>query len=153
MELPQRLTEPEFVRRLPPFLARFVSKSPMERSRQLATEFHRVEDAERRRLEDVMAWHTSTSGEQRHRTSSPERGNYHPLSISAGVEKGHLNRYRNIFPVSASAPIYVIDSNLTLFSSTTKLGVDCRDPTTTTSMRPTLHYMAATSLTLHRKAR
>ena len=26
----------------------------------------------------------------------------HPLSIAAGIEKGHLNRYRNMFPVSLS---------------------------------------------------
>jgi hypothetical protein len=98
-ELPLGLKDAEFVHGIPPFLARFIAKSPMERSRQLAIEFHQIEDAERRRLQDIMAWHTSTSGEQRQCNSAVGAGNYHPLSISAGVEKGHLNRYRNIFPV------------------------------------------------------
>lgn len=31
-----------------------------------------------------------------------ESGQIHPFSISAGVEKGHLNRYKNMWPVSTS---------------------------------------------------
>jgi len=45
----------------------------------------------------------STSGEQRQCSldNAPD-SDYHPLSISAGVEKGHLNRYRNIFPYDSA---------------------------------------------------
>lgn len=80
---------------LPSFLQSLVSLSPLERGRRLAAEFHELESLEQRRLTDVMEWHSLVP-----RTDKQSEEN--PLSISAGVEKGHLNRYRHIFPVSST---------------------------------------------------
>lgn len=78
---------------MPGFLKSLVQAHPTQRARRLASEFHQLESLEQSRLSDVMQWHSASQ-----RDSSESAQN--PLSISAGVEKGHLNRYRNIFPVS-----------------------------------------------------
>lgn len=96
---------------MPPYLQSLVSLSPVERGKRLATEFHELESLEQRRLTDVMQWHSSVP-----RTDKQSEEN--PLSISAGVEKGHLNRYRHIFPVSLALihPRYphVLDADLVI---------------------------------------
>ncbi|KAJ7771915.1 hypothetical protein DFH07DRAFT_734172 [Mycena maculata] len=61
-----------------------------EGTEALAMQFYRIELAEQRRLMGVMAFHSRESGGHTH---SP-----FPFSITAGVEKGSKNRYRNIWP-------------------------------------------------------
>jgi hypothetical protein len=39
---------------------------------------------------------------------------YHPFSISAGVEKGHLNRYKNMWPVSLALVMTALSPTLTI---------------------------------------
>lgn len=74
---------------------------------------------EQKRIQKVLDWHCQQSAvvelegkhgsgarssedevtlEQQHADSSMKLDGYHPFSISAGVEKGHLNRYKNIWP-------------------------------------------------------
>jgi hypothetical protein len=74
----------------------------MERARALAREFYLLEVAERERLEGTMHWHAHIQGKETGETS-PVAG-FRRFGISAGVELGNLNRYRNIFPVSLLAP-------------------------------------------------
>ncbi|GAA95835.1 hypothetical protein E5Q_02492 [Mixia osmundae IAM 14324] len=99
VELPAAYVTPAVTTHLPPFLSNLVQLSPTARARKLATEFFEIEQAEQRRLQAVMDWHASTSGLRPvSDESSSEAEESHPLSIAAGVEKGHLNRYKNIFP-------------------------------------------------------
>ncbi|KAJ7226090.1 hypothetical protein GGX14DRAFT_349051 [Mycena pura] len=69
----------------------------------LAMQFYRIELAEQRRLMNVMTHHTGMSGDVREESrmeggrGNGRRGRY-PYSITAGVEKGGKNRYRNIWP-------------------------------------------------------
>lgn len=62
----------------------------------LALQFHRIELAEQRRLQGVLAHHAKAS--QKHTTTSSASTRDHPFSITAGVEKGTKNRYRHIWP-------------------------------------------------------
>ncbi|KNZ48590.1 hypothetical protein VP01_554g5 [Puccinia sorghi] len=124
IELPL-LTDPlHDLPRLPPFLRRLLQDSPLKRAQRLAHEFHDLEMAEQHRLEDVMRWESNRSaaslssyfnsspsisasqpsltGQQPH--SKAQEGSlsvnrhHHPFSISAGVELGYKNRYKNIWP-------------------------------------------------------
>lgn len=76
---------------MPPFLKSLIESTPKQRAERLAAEYHELETLEQRRLTQLMEWHSSPQ--------SSSTASHNPLSISAGVEKGHLNRYRHIFPV------------------------------------------------------
>jgi hypothetical protein len=76
---------------LPPFLQSFAKLSPQKRAERLAREFHDLELMEQKRMQKLMDWHANVQ--------TQTAGASNPLSISAGVEMGHLNRYRHIFPV------------------------------------------------------
>lgn len=98
--------------RLPRFYQRLLQEDEEARARRLAHEFHDIEMAEQRRLQDVMRWHSSQRTEIR--TSGGDAclvpmgrpceggvldgASEHPFSISAGVELGYKNRYKNIWP-------------------------------------------------------
>lgn len=96
---------------------------PKERAEKLHKEYFDIEQAEQRRLQKVLDWHCQQSvvvdlakveienkkkeeakkkGADDMETDEAEKTTYHPFSISAGVEKGHLNRYKNMWPVRAS---------------------------------------------------
>lgn len=85
---------------LPQFLRELLVLDPQSRAERLTREFFAVEEVERQRLHDILSWHardaTVISNDE---PSSPSSQAYHPLSIAAGVEKGHLNRYKNMYPV------------------------------------------------------
>ncbi|KAF7320133.1 hypothetical protein MKEN_00797800 [Mycena kentingensis (nom. inval.)] len=77
-----------------------------EGTEALAMQFYRIELAEQRRLMNVLEHHTRESGDAapssraptlKDGDRSPDQG-VHPFSITAGVEKGSKNRYRNIWP-------------------------------------------------------
>ena len=95
-------------------------KSSMDR---LADEFYKIELHEQKRLQAVMDWHTKESGSQmpslliksgekddirrvvaEASPLSPKAGDkdYFPFSITAGVERGTKNRYKNIWPYDFS---------------------------------------------------
>jgi len=80
---------PQFAQQLPQCLKSFVNATPRSRGEKLAHEFYLVEAAEQKRLQEVLAWSA-----QCRPADEPD----HPFGISAGMEKGHLNRYKNIFP-------------------------------------------------------
>lgn len=96
---------------LPPWISAFASRAlPLTSETQsepedvnghdlaesLALQFHRIELAEQRRLQGVMAHHAKES--QAHSASAALSSRSHPFSITAGVEKGAKNRYRHIWP-------------------------------------------------------
>jgi protein tyrosine phosphatase len=67
-----------------------------EGSETLAMQFYRIELAEQRRLTGIMQHHsTQDSGV---RVADADNAVAFPYSITAGVEKGGKNRYRNIWP-------------------------------------------------------
>ncbi|KAF8887722.1 hypothetical protein BD779DRAFT_1525883 [Infundibulicybe gibba] len=68
-----------------------------EGTEALAMQFYRIELAEQRRLMGVMEHHSKESGGL-HGEASAEPSMNFPFSITAGVEKGAKNRYRNIWP-------------------------------------------------------
>lgn len=99
--------------------------TPKTRASKLHKEYFDIEQAEQRRLQKVLNWHCQQSvvvdsrveaakaaakekeaqekgnGDAQMQTDDKEENpTYHPFSISAGVEKGHLNRYKNMWPVS-----------------------------------------------------
>lgn len=92
--------------RLPAFFRRLLEEDEQARARRLAHEFHDLEMAEQRRLQDVMRWHSSQRAEISSNRGDgcliPVAGNgeggvldgatEHPFSISAGVELGYKNR-------------------------------------------------------------
>ncbi|KAK4705633.1 tyrosine-protein phosphatase 2/3, partial [Phenoliferia sp. Uapishka_3] len=87
---------PSTLSRLPPFLASLIRLSPTERAQLLAKQFYDLEVAERERLEGTLNWHANHQGkEDEHTTEGYE---YKKFGISAGIELGSLNRYKNIFP-------------------------------------------------------
>ncbi|KAA1078161.1 hypothetical protein PGT21_029792 [Puccinia graminis f. sp. tritici] len=127
IELPELTHPTRDLPRLPAFLRRLIQDSPIERARRLAHEFHDLEMAEQLRLEDVMRWESNRSltSSSRPPSSSPAistphlsqtshltqpsqnktiegsiaaNRHHHPFSISAGVELGYKNRYKNIWP-------------------------------------------------------
>lgn len=99
--------------RLPSFLQRLGQLSPQARSEKLHREYFELEQNEQKRIQKVLDWHCQQSavveleGKDGSKVLSPREDDpktpmkmdgYHPFSISAGVEKGHLNRYKNIWP-------------------------------------------------------
>lgn len=81
--------------------------SPLDRAQQLARQFYDLEVAERERLEGTMHWHAHVqAAEEAATAATPTAGGlasgFRRFGISAGVELGHLNRYKNIFPVRYS---------------------------------------------------
>lgn len=113
---------------LPPYLRSLVDLSPMSRADRLARQFYELEAAERERLEGTFRWHSKYPGgqsealrewqkqQQQQQQQEAEEGTgaeeeeeaqvraeaekWERFGISAGVELGNLNRFRNIFPVS-----------------------------------------------------
>jgi tyrosine-protein phosphatase 2/3 len=64
-----------------------------EGAEALAMQFYRIELAEQRRLTGVMQHHSKHDSHQ----ADDDKQRF-PFSITAGVEKGAKNRYRNIWP-------------------------------------------------------
>lgn len=120
VELPS--VSPSLIPHLPPFLRTFVYLSPMSRADRLARQFYELEAAERERLEGTFKWHSrqttvsaarareargaADEGEGARRTAEgdadDEQKRWEKFGISAGVELGNLNRFKNIFPVRRS---------------------------------------------------
>lgn len=85
---------------LPPFLRSLLSLAPLERAQILARQYYELELAERERLEGTLAWHANEQGKA---DGIGEESTYKKFGISAGVELGGLNRFKNIFPVRPSS--------------------------------------------------
>lgn len=83
---------------LPPFLVSLLKLTPMERAQLLARQFYELEVAERERLEGTLNWHATVQHVDGEKIE--ENSQYRKFGISAGVELGNLNRFKNIFPVS-----------------------------------------------------
>ncbi|KAL8292921.1 hypothetical protein RQP46_000615 [Phenoliferia psychrophenolica] len=81
--------------RLPPFLTSLIRLQPLERAHRLAKQFYDLEVAERERLEGALHWHANVQGTDSEHTDHNE---FKKFGISAGVELGSLNRFKNIFP-------------------------------------------------------
>lgn len=114
------LVLPEEVKRrageLPAFLRNLVDESPEQVASRLAHEFESVERDEQRRLQGIMDWHARGSRQWckddqlkmeedfcHDRKSHGSRDiEYFPFSITAGVERGSKNRYKNIWPYDFS---------------------------------------------------
>ena len=88
---------------LPDFLRRLVALDPQARAERLTREFFAVEEVERHRLHDILSWHAKDAVVIANDETAASNTSYHPLSIAAGVEKGHLNRYKNMYPVRPCA--------------------------------------------------
>ncbi|GAA5908143.1 hypothetical protein JCM5296_000514 [Sporobolomyces johnsonii] len=136
VELPH--ISPPLIPLLPPFLQTLISLTPMQRADKLARQFYELEAAERERLEGTFRWHAqhtaleqaAHSGTEADRKrldegeESAEGRRWKRFGISAGVELGNLNRFKNIFPYehcrvrlalhSPSATDYVNASHLSL---------------------------------------
>ncbi|KAL0945538.1 hypothetical protein HGRIS_014700 [Hohenbuehelia grisea] len=69
-----------------------------EGTEALAMQFYRIELAEQRRLMGVMEHHSKESGGVVAANMPSQQDAIFPFSITAGVEKGTKNRYRNIWP-------------------------------------------------------
>ena len=82
---------------LPHFLSALILLPPLERAHRLAKQFYDLEVAERERLEGALRWHATVQGTDSEHTDYHE---HQKFGISAGVELGSLNRFKNIFPVS-----------------------------------------------------
>lgn len=63
----------------------------------LAMQFYRIELGEQRRLQGVMEYHSTESGHKADSGLSKGVDGY-PYSITAGIEMGAKNRYRDIWP-------------------------------------------------------
>jgi len=108
---------------LPPFLRDLVKMPEEESMELLAKQFHRLERGEQERLQSVMdvlsrdnssetgtsqvGTHVARSADEVERLMSEaadENGpkGYYPFSITAGVERGTKNRYKNIWPYDFS---------------------------------------------------
>ncbi|KAM0790722.1 hypothetical protein ACM66B_004577 [Microbotryomycetes sp. NB124-2] len=85
---------------LPKFLSKLLKLEPMQRARVLARQFYELEAAERERLEGTLNWHTHVQG--RESDSNKAQQKFEKYGISAGVELGSLNRFKNIFPYDHS---------------------------------------------------
>jgi rhodanese-related sulfurtransferase len=75
-----------------------------EGAEALAMQFYRIELAEQRRLTGVMSHHAHEARASAAPTDTAPRADApaFPFSITAGVEKGAKNRYRNIWPFEHS---------------------------------------------------
>ncbi|KAF8330396.1 protein-tyrosine phosphatase-like protein [Cantharellus anzutake] len=116
LELSQGITEriplelPEWVlerRDELPFewLREIVRKARGEALEDLAMQFYRVELGEQKRLHGVMDHHSRESATENRAAKFPMKPiglalnkSFFPYSITAGIEKGAKNRYRNIWP-------------------------------------------------------
>ncbi|WWD17075.1 hypothetical protein CI109_101512 [Kwoniella shandongensis] len=113
---------------LPTFLKDLVSMPETESMDALAKQFYELELSEQKRLQGVMEWHTKGSGGlggsgtqkadwagQRQSDADEvkrlgdwngerarDQEDYFPFSITAGVERGTKNRYKNIWPYDFS---------------------------------------------------
>lgn len=108
---------------LPSWLRGLVTGPEITAMDRLAEEFYKIELREQKRLQAVMDWHTKESGSHMPSISikssekeeirrvvaeaspvSPKVGehDYFPFSITAGVERGTKNRYKNIWPYDFS---------------------------------------------------
>lgn len=100
---------------LPPFLRELVEEPPELASTRLAHEFESIEREEQQRLQGIMDWHTRGSrqwcdedqrklddGFEYAREQGAAGEEYFPFSITAGVERGSKNRYKNIWPYDFS---------------------------------------------------
>lgn len=112
------LALPEEIQRrsaeLPPFLREIVEEPEDVVATRLAHEFESIERDEQQRLQGIMDWHTRGSRQwcdedQRKLEDgfeyAKEQGageEYFPFSITAGVERGSKNRYKNIWPYDFS---------------------------------------------------
>ncbi|GAA6056726.1 hypothetical protein JCM3770_005867 [Rhodotorula araucariae] len=135
---------PAVIPSLPSYLQSLVSLSPMSRADRLARQFYELEAAERERLEGTFRYHaqqTALAGAGKPAVEVADGGNnmaahededdsakrWEKFGISAGVELGNLNRFKNIFPYehsrvrltqhSPSATDYVNASHLFLNGS------------------------------------
>lgn len=90
-------TSPNTLSLLPRFLSSLLTLFPIERAHLLARQFYELELAERERLERTMNWHATVQGTEGEKVE--EKEGYRKFGISAGVELGNLNRFKNIFPV------------------------------------------------------
>lgn len=119
MQVPEEFLGPQLVRHFPAFLQEICRLSPQSRSVKVNTEYFDIEQREQKRLQGILDWHcqqsttapmrsaeeldkkpkTAQDTDQKKKQSQVDE-DYHPFSISAGVEKGHLNRYKNMWPVS-----------------------------------------------------
>lgn len=71
----------------------------MKRAEILARQFYDLEIAERERLEGTLNWHATVQGRENDGNKAAQR--FQKYGISAGVELGALNRFKNIFPVGS----------------------------------------------------
>ncbi|WVW84244.1 hypothetical protein I302_106274 [Kwoniella bestiolae CBS 10118] len=116
------------VEELPQFLRNLATMPEKESMDQLANQFYDLELNEQKRLQTVMEWHSKGSGmalgaeagkeswaEKRHNDAQEVsrltnwngeeatlQDDYFPFSITAGVERGTKNRYKNIWPYDFS---------------------------------------------------
>lgn len=94
------LTNQKLTAVIPPFLLALIALPPIARAEHLARQFYELEVAERERLEGTLNWHATVQGKEE---GEGETEGYRKFGISAGVELGGLNRFKNIFPVSLLA--------------------------------------------------
>ncbi|GAA5945089.1 hypothetical protein JCM3775_000905 [Rhodotorula graminis] len=141
VELPN--VPPAVAGALPSYLQALLRLSPMSRADRLARQFYELEVAERERLEGMFRFHAQQTALEAGEAGSGQKGgaqggaaaksdsdgeHWAKFGISAGVELGHLNRFKNIFPYehsrvrlkehSPSATDYVNASHLFLRGST-----------------------------------
>ncbi|CAE7132991.1 unnamed protein product [Rhizoctonia solani] len=89
-----------------PWIRDIVENSDREKGIEaLAMQFYRIELGEQRRLQGVMSHHSKESQPSNHISQQPgtpiDDTHMHdsfPFSITAGIEKGTKNRYKNIWP-------------------------------------------------------
>lgn len=105
MELAQGITE-RIPLKLPPHIMSRVADLPFKWLRDIATreqdeeaevlamQFYKIELGEQRRLQGIMQHHTQNAFDA--------RANDFPYSITAAIEKGAKNRYRDIWPFEHS---------------------------------------------------
>ncbi|OCF39291.1 hypothetical protein I317_06916 [Kwoniella heveanensis CBS 569] len=113
---------------LPEFLKNLATMPEKDSMDALAKQFYELELSEQKRLQAIMEWHSKGSGgalgdragaedwiEKRRNDADEVRrladwkgeearlpGDYFPFSITAGVERGTKNRYKNIWPYDFS---------------------------------------------------
>ncbi|KAK8864617.1 hypothetical protein IAR55_001867 [Kwoniella newhampshirensis] len=117
---------------LPEFLRELVTMPERDSMDTLAKQFYELELSEQKRLQGVMEWHTKGSGAklglsegnakwagqkesdveevrrlgewtgETARDRDRDQEDYFPFSITAGVERGTKNRYKNIWPYDFS---------------------------------------------------
>lgn len=119
LSLPARLKRR--VAELPKFLSKLVNMSDNESQDFLADQFYRIELGEQKRLQSIMdilskgtcAPASALSAGLDDKARSPDdieqlmtygadKGTYYPMSITAGLERGAKNRYKNIWPFDYS---------------------------------------------------